>query len=77
MPTLFVIFGLRFYFFAGDHEPIHVHVIKGDNDAKIQMVPSIRVVYNHGLSNRDIKRAIELVTMYKEDIIAKWNEYDH
>ena len=28
MPTIFILFGFRFMFYANDHEPIHVHVIK-------------------------------------------------
>lgn len=35
MPTIFEIFGLRFFFYSDDHTPIHVHVVKGDDDAKI------------------------------------------
>ena len=30
MPTIFILFGFRFMFYANDHEPIHVHVVKGD-----------------------------------------------
>ena len=41
MPTIFEIFGLRFFFFAEDHSPIHVHVVKGDDDAKIAIEPDI------------------------------------
>jgi len=26
MPTLLTIFGLRFFFFLDEHEPIHVHM---------------------------------------------------
>lgn len=48
MPTLFELFGLRFFFFSEDHAPIHVHVVKGDDDAKIALRPEIRLVYNHG-----------------------------
>lgn len=75
MPTIFEIFGLRFFFFADDHNPIHVHVVKGDDDAKIQIEPEIRLIYNHGLKARDAKRALELAKMYKDEIIAVWNEY--
>lgn len=48
MPTLFELFGLRFFFFSDDHAPIHVHVVKGDDDAKIALRPEIRLVYNTG-----------------------------
>lgn len=30
MHTIFILFGFRFMFYANDHEPIHVHVVKGD-----------------------------------------------
>lgn len=26
MPTVLLAFGLRFYFYSGEHQPIHVHV---------------------------------------------------
>ena len=75
MPTVFEIFGLRFFFFSEDHDPIHVHVVRGDDEAKIAVVPEIELVYNHGLKAQDVKRALKLVKMYKEEIIAAWNEY--
>ena len=34
MPTMFVFFGLRFMFYSNDHEPVHVHVIKGKGKVK-------------------------------------------
>lgn len=69
MPTIFEIFGLRFFFFADDHYPIHVHVVKGDDDAKIVIEPDIELIYNHGLKAKDLKRALKLAKMYKDDII--------
>ena len=36
MPTILVIFGLRFYFYADEHLPIHVHLENGDGLAKIE-----------------------------------------
>ena len=41
MPTILVIFGLRFYFFANEHLPIHVHLENGDGIAKIALEPEI------------------------------------
>ncbi len=75
MPTIFEIFGLRFFFFSEDHAPIHVHVVKDDDDAKIAIEPSVKLVYNHGLKAKDLKRALELAEMYREDIIEVWNKY--
>lgn len=75
MPTIFEIFGLRFFFYSDDHAPIHVHVVKGDDDAKIQIEPEVKLIYNHGLKAKDLKRALELAEMYKEDIVDVWNRY--
>lgn len=75
MPTIFEIFGLRFFFYSDDHAPIHVHVVKGDDDAKIQIDPEVKLVYNRGLKAKDLKRALELAEMYKEDIVDVWNKY--
>ncbi|MEM7108864.1 MAG: DUF4160 domain-containing protein [Bacteroidota bacterium] len=36
MPTILLINGFRFYFYAGDrNEPAHVHVERGDGIGKI------------------------------------------
>ncbi|MGI6323808.1 MAG: DUF4160 domain-containing protein [Bacteroidales bacterium] len=75
MPTIFEIFGLRFFFFSGDHAPIHIHVVKGDNDAKIAIMPEIKLVYNNGLKVGDLKKALQLAEMYKLEIIEAWNKY--
>lgn len=64
-----------FFFYSDEHRPIHVHVVKGDDDAKIQIEDEVKLVYNHGLKAKDLKRALELAEMYKEDIINTWNEY--
>ena len=48
MPTLFYLFGYRFYFWSNDHEPIHVHVRKGDSEAKFN-VNDVELIDNYGL----------------------------
>ncbi len=74
MPTILEIFGLRFFFFSEDHRPIHVHVVKGDDDAKIAIEPEIELVYNHGLKAIDLKRALQLQKFNKNQIIETWNK---
>lgn len=60
MPTIFQVFDLRFFIFAEDHSPIHVHIVKCDDDAKVAIEPDIELVYNHGLEAKDLKRALNL-----------------
>ncbi len=74
MPTLFELFGMRFYFYSLEHLPIHVHIENGDGKAKIN-VETIEVVENQGIKPKDIKKALQLVKMYQEEIITKWNQY--
>jgi hypothetical protein len=75
MPTLFIIFGLRFYFYSDEHLPINVHIENGDGKAKINIEPDIEVVSNIGIRAKDIKKALIVIEIYKDDIIAKWKEY--
>lgn len=74
MPTLLNIFGMRFYFFLDEHEPIHVHISAGGNKAKIALEPEISVVYNHGLKEQELRKAIETCRIYREDFITEWHK---
>ena len=65
MPTLLMIFGLRFFFYLDEHQPIHVHIERNGKKAKIELCPKIKLVYNHGLKEQEIKKAIEICIMYK------------
>lgn len=49
MPTIFRFFGFAFMFYANDHEPIHVHVVKGKQKTKFTIKP-VQLVENNGLS---------------------------
>ena len=75
MPTILIIFGLRFYFYADEHLPIHVHLENGVGLAKIELEPEIRLVENKGIKSKDIKRAMSIVEQYKEEFIEKWKEF--
>ena len=75
IPTILVIFGLRFYFFANEHLPIHVHLENADGLAKIALEPEIKLVENNGIKPKDIKRAMSIVEQYREEFIEKWIEF--
>ena len=49
----FIFFGFRFLFYSNDHEPIHVHIVKDDCEAKYNVSP-IEQVYNHGFKKQQI-----------------------
>lgn len=74
MPTLFIVFGLRFYFYSNEHLPIHVHVRNADGEAKFE-VETVKLVSNKGLKNKDLSLAVAIIEENKEIIISKWKEY--
>ena len=74
MPTILSIFGLRFFFYSDEHEPIHVHIEQGDNDAKVE-IATRKIVYNRGIKANDMRKALQTIELYEDEIIAKWHEY--
>ena len=75
MPTILTIFGLRFFFYADEHLPIHIHLENADGLAKIELEPCIKLIENKGIKPCDIKRAITIVEHYREEFIEKWIEF--
>lgn len=74
MTTVLYIFGIRFFFYPNDHEPIHVHIQYQDKSAKIQMEPEISVIENNGLKAQIVSKALEAAEFYKSGIIAEWHK---
>lgn len=59
---------------SDEHLPIHIHVTNGDGRAKI-LVETAEVVENTGIKPKDMKRAVDAVILYRDDIIKAWSEY--
>jgi hypothetical protein len=74
MPTLFYYLGLKFSFYANDHEPIHVHVSIEDREARFLVTP-IQLIENYGLKPRELKYAELAIEENREVIIQRWNEF--
>ncbi len=79
MPTLFVFFGMRFMFFSNDHEPIHIHVIKGKGKIKEfaiwQVEPEITLIENNGLKPTELKIAEMVIEERRALIVKSWKLY--
>ena len=69
------IFGLRFYFYSDEHKPVHVHIENSDGRAKINLVPTIELVENRNIKPKDIKKAMTVINLYKEEFVEAWNEF--
>ncbi len=74
MPTILILFGIRFYFYSREHEPMHVHIETGDGRAKFELLPQVQLVENKGVKNKDIKLAESIIEENRELIINEWKE---
>lgn len=75
MPTIFILLGFKFSFFANDHLPIHVHVTKGGSMAKFVVFPEIFLAENYGFKPKELKIITEIITENQQVIIERWNEF--
>ena len=76
MPTLLIIFGLRFYFYSNDHEPFHIHVESSDGIAKFGIENGeIVLIKNEGLKLKDLKLAESIIEENKENFEKEWNRF--
>jgi len=73
MPTLLLLNGFKFFFYANDHPPAHVHVLKGERWAKIEVV-SLAVKYST-LKSQELKECLSIVESYQSEFLEKWNAW--
>jgi len=73
MPTLLNINGFKFFFYANEHEPKHIHVIYAGDFAKIEL-DELRVV-NNFMKPKELKKALILIGEHKEEFEKAWDEY--
>ena len=74
MPTL-RIHGYLFRFYSSDRfEPPHVHVIRGENEAKIWL-SGVAVESNHGYNGPELNRIVKLTESNRSRLLDAWNEY--
>lgn len=84
MPKIFEYFGFVFFFYSNDHEPIHVHVIRGDrqsvfeiylDEGKVLYLKQRNVVGCSPLHLKDAKVAESFINVYSLQIVEKWIDF--
>jgi len=75
MPEVFRIFGMRFFFFANEHLPVHIHVQNADGRTKFQVSPKVKLLQNKGLKSSDLKLAHAVSEDNKTNIINAWEAF--
>jgi hypothetical protein len=73
LPTLLNQNGFKFFFYANEHEPKHIHVMKNEGFAKIELA-NLNVVQNY-LKAKDLKEALEIIKENKSEFERRWDEW--
>jgi hypothetical protein len=75
MPTLLRWNGCRFFFYSADgDEPPHVHVVRGEHEAKIWLNDG-DVALNLGFPARDLREIVRKTREQSAAFLESWNDY--
>ena len=75
MPTVLRIGRYRFFFYSSDRiEPVHIHVERDDNIAKIWLDP-IRLQSSGGFNRSEIRKIISIIIDNQIELLEAWNEH--
>lgn len=84
MPKIYEYFGILIFFYSNEHEPIHVHARKGDNESKAEFIIENgeikeiiikNVVGISPLQTNDLKKFKEFLSTFAQDVVRKWIDY--
>lgn len=73
MGTIFQFRHIKFVIRTRDHKPPHVHILRGDCEAKIE-IKTCKVIRNNGFSSNDLKRIINFIADREDLFMEAWNE---
>ena len=75
MPELFRLYGFLFMFFSHEHEPMHVHVIGNDGEAKFSWDGNQFVLERaRNVKNNDLRKIKKAISANSDIIVKRWNE---
>ena len=78
MPRVFEIEGYRGFFFSNEgtpQEPVHIHIKKGEGEAKFWLTPNITLAESWNMKVSELTRAQEIVVERRQEILDLWNRY--
>jgi hypothetical protein len=82
MPKIFEYIGFVFFFYTNEHLPIHVHIRKGENESKCELIFDNGILElqwrkvrskNHLTEQEKIKAGIFIEKHYSQ-IVEKWQK---
>ncbi len=73
MPTLLNQDGFKFFFYANEHDPKHIHVMSSGGFAKFEL-GTLRVV-KASMPPAALKRAVKIAEDHNAEFERKWDEF--
>ncbi len=75
MPTVLILFGLKFKIYTAEHLPPHCHVTSQDGQAKFEIKEEVILIENRGMKPKDISLARSILEENLEIIQEAWKKY--
>lgn len=79
MPTILLIAGWRFYFYANEgNEPIHIHTQKAEMECKFWLKEDlfeIEIAFSYNMKNADIRDVKQIIYQHFDYIILEWKKF--
>jgi hypothetical protein len=74
-PTIYRHGGYRFFFFSREEEPMHVHIISADGEAKYWLEPQIELARNFRLSAAQLREIEGVIEAHSDEFEAAWQQF--
>lgn len=74
MPTVLMLFGLRFKIYTAEHQPPHCHVTSQDGEAKFEIKDEVILMESHGMKPKDLSLAKSILEENLELIQEEWKK---
>jgi hypothetical protein len=78
VPTVFRHGAFRIFFYSNEghpREPRHVHVRRGDAEAKLWLEPEIAIADSEGFNARTLAEIVQLIAARRREIERAWREH--
>ena len=76
MPKVLFLNGFSFLFYSNEgKEPPHIHVKKGDGEAKFWLEPIIEMEFSEDFSVSELRFIRETVEEHRDEFIRRWHEH--
>jgi len=84
MPKIYEYLGIIFFFYANEHEPIHIHARLGEFESKIEFEYENgnvkKIIFKKVIGKKEIpqekrKNIRKFILKYHHNIVEKWMEF--